>query len=387
MSAKIDVMYRFSKEDVRFTTANRHTRKVFSNMKIYPYPIDTTRYNNISKKVISIFTKFIYSLIILTIPTVFSDDSIKAIANADIIISKGGHFYQSRERNFLKGFFGTYFSIFPLILAIRLKKPFVLLSHSFGPFNNNGTKIILRFVLSRAKIITTREKLSKEKLMKIKNQIYVVPDTAFAFNMSREGKKEITKRLLTRYKLQTQTFAVITARQWDFLEYENYLSILAKIADLLVTKYVNKVVLVAHNTGEHDIKEKDSVPIDAIFKKVKNKEHIVIIKDDLSPYELLCLYGSAEAMIGTRLHSVIFSYLSGVPAIAIAYTHKTEGIMQLIGMERYVINIETMDFEKMKSLIKDLFLYRDEIRTNVTEKINQFRDQINDELKIILCGG
>jgi len=398
LNAKISVMYRFSKEDVRYTTAYRHTRKVFPDIKIYPYPINTTTsaQYKISKKVFFIFTKFIYSLIILARPTVFSNESIKAIANADIIISKGGHFYQSKERNFFKGFLGTYFSIFHLIIAIRLKKPFVLLSHSFGPFNNKGSKIILRFVLSRAEIVTVREKVSQKLLEEIgiKNQVRVTPDTAFAFNIENRERKEIRRRLFKKYnKLQYQTFAIITARQWDFPGinkrvagklYENYLSVLAKTADFLITNYVNKVVLVAHTMGDHDAKENDSIPIDAIFEKIKNKEHVVIIKDDLSPYELLCLYGSAEAMIGTRLHSVIFSYLSGTPAIAIAYTHKTKGIMQMIGMERYVINIETMDFEKMKSLIEDLYLHQDKIRANVIEKVSQFRDQINDELKIIL---
>jgi colanic acid/amylovoran biosynthesis protein len=386
-------MYRFSKEDIRFTTATRHTKKIFPDIKIYGYPLNTTHIPTnlpfgILKKFTFIFIKFVYSLVILVSPTVFSNESIRAITDATIIISKGGHFYQSRTKNTLKGFLEMYFSTFHLILAIRLKKRFVLLSHSFGPFNNMGSKIILRFVLSQAEVITVREKISQKFLEEvgIKNRVHVTPDTAFAFNITTREKNEVRRRLFKKYKLQDQTFAIITARQWDMQKilYENYLSVLAKTADYLTTKYVRKVILVAHTMGEHDKTEDDSIPIKTIFDKIENKKDVLIMKDDLSPYELLVLYGSAEGMIGTRLHSVIFSFISGVPAIAIAYTHKTKGVAQLMELGEYVINIEMMKYERMTVLIDNLFLYRDKTKMSIMRKVSQFRDQISHELEIIL---
>jgi colanic acid/amylovoran biosynthesis protein len=62
--------------------------------------------------------------------------------------------------------------------------------------------------------------------------------------------------------------------------------------------------------------------------------------DDLSPQALKALYAELEVMIGTRMHANILSIISGTPVVAVAYEHKTAGIMNMLGLASFVVPID-----------------------------------------------
>lgn len=58
-----------------------------------------------------------------------------------------------------------------------------------------------------------------------------------------------------------------------------------------------------------------------------------LIADDLSPEELVALYGGSVITVACRLHSAIFSLVAGTPAIAISVTPlKAEGVYASVGL-------------------------------------------------------
>jgi len=389
---RIGIVYRFSEDDERFRSAARHTKKAFPDVTIYGAPMKTFHRDTLPNRFKLLFI-LPSSFLKLCFAPLWHDKVVRAMKDADFVISKGGHFYSSRGRNVIKGFISTYMNAYTLLLTVRLRKKFALIAHTVGPFNNFPSRKIVKFIFEQARFLSTREEISKKILLDIGingSSVKVLPDTAFA--LVPVSKDNITA-YLSKKGLKEKQYAIITARYWYFPDssakkapflYIDYLNSLANIADYLIERnYVNKVVLVVHNDGQHSRHEDDSKPISAIFKKICHKEKTTIIKDDLSPAMQSALYGQAKIMIGTRMHSVIFALVGGAPAIAISYVHKTNGIMRMLDMEKYILDINSINLSDAKKMI-DYVITSEKVVELANEKIKEFRTLLKMTLKEIL---
>ena len=391
---RIGIVYRFSKDDKRFNGVDRHTKKSFPRVIVHGSPIKTFFSNKGFRMKISLAFSLVYSFLKLCFPSMSSDPTIKVLQDSDLVISKGGHFYQFHSKNSLKGLIYAYQSFYNLLLSIRLRKKISLIAHSVGPFNNNTSKTIARFVFKRVDFLSTRETISKKILVELgikEDKVQVLPDSAFALIPVLDKNLEC---LLTKYKLKKKEYATITARYWNFpgcdpyrvsQAYDKYLSALAEIGDYLTKrKYVDKVVLVVHNDGKHNELEDDLKPINAVLERINQQDRVVLIDEDLSPSMQSGLYGGARLMIGTRLHSVIFSLVGGAPAIAISYTHKVDGIMKMLGLENYVLNIKSMEISKAVDMIQNLIAEEAHLMGKVKSKIQKFQLELKAALEQII---
>lgn len=387
----ISLMYRFSKSDSRFASASRHTSKRFPKYTIYGSPIST----NICDGPLKVIRGISISLIAvfdLLFPSLSRNDSIKAIRKADLIISKGGNFYKSFSNNFLIDLFATLYQTYGLILSIRLNKPLIIMSHSFGPYKTRSSGWLMSRILDKSKYLSCREGISKKILISIgldQNKINLTPDLAFGckeFNRLNDRTKEI----MLKYNLNSGQYAVITSRHWFFdkddksKSRKNYFEVMGKIADYLSSQYVEKVILVVHNDGMHSKREDDVRPIKAIYKEIVIKSNINIINEDLSFDILAYIYQQSKIIIGTRLHTCIFSLIGGTPAIAISYQHKVAGIMNMLGLDNYVLNIGKMNFSDAKQMIDKIMNNRSNLSKYTLREIESAKQELKKAMNKII---
>ena len=385
---EIGAVYRFSEDDPRYNTATRHTSKKFPELKLYGSPYRTyapyTK-RSLTKRAFGISVLFLR----LCFPSISSNPATEAIKDADIVICKGGDYFKSRRHPL--NIVGMFTVLYPLLLCIRLNKKFFIVSHKVGPLYYPGT-YLLKYVFNKARFVSAREAISQKILQEVGvNNVEITPDTAFY--LQHRDKKEVAP-LLERYGLKYKKFAVIIARYWNFPNsetatervelYQNYLSTLAMTADYLVQRYVEKVALVVHTLGHHEESEDDSKPINIIYEKVENKGSVKVINEDLAPDMLAGLYHSARIAIGTRLHSVILATASGTPSIAIAYLYKTYGVMPMLNLKNYVIDIDNIQYNDLTKLINELIAHETEYRENILVNVKNQREEIEKIIEKII---
>ncbi len=68
---------------------------------------------------------------------------------------------------------------------------------------------------------------------------------------------------------------------------------------------------------------------------------------DLSVAELAALYASFRVIIGTRMHANLISLKMATPVVAIAYEHKTTGIMSDLGLSDAVVSIDDVSGDEL----------------------------------------
>jgi len=389
ISFEIDVVYRYSEEDHRFESADRHISSEYPDIQTHGQTIKTAMSDSGVRKYIDFGLITLWSVLVLLLPNISDRSSITALREADYVISKGGHFYQFRGLDPVRGFFMSYHKMYSLLLAIRLGKPYMLLSHSIGPFEDASSKRVAQLVFDHAELVSARDIISKRMMeqMGLSNS-EILPDTGFGLIPATDQQ---LSNLMNRYDLNEGKYLIMSARQWHFPEHEssvqdglygNYLASLAEVADRMIEQdIIEKVALVVHNDGGHSPTEDDSVPINNIYSLMKHSDDAVVIDDDLSPSMQSGLYGNSKLMIGTRMHSVIFTFVGGAPALSISYAHKCEGIMAMLGLSRYTVEIADIDPDTVENKVKEIISNRDDIIQQSTNRIEIFRSQMQNAVK------
>ena len=254
-----------------------------------------------------------------------------------------------------------------------LGRPLVLYPCSIGPFPGIH-RVVARWVLSRCDLIILREMYSLEHLRKLgigTDNVRILPDAAFSFEDDGQGEREI-RSVITRLNILPRPWIGVSVREHHFsnsadprADFEKYMDAVAQTADFSIERFGVGAVFVPQ-TGE------DLWVAKEVFRRMKHPEHALVLGDDLSPQALKALYAELEVMIGTRMHANILSIISGTPVVAVAYEHKTAGIMNMLGLASFVVPIDQAS-ERLQAVTQRLWMQRNQVRTLLPERVARMR--------------
>lgn len=321
-----------------------------------------------------------------------NDKVLQITSKADIIIDMLGDGFSYD----IGGFGGNISPIghsLNILLATSLGKDVVLFPQSIGPFRNRLVKYFVKFSLNKTKIIVVREELSKNYLEDIgvnKSLMYLTADTAFILETA---SPERVHEILFKEGLIDRDMPLIGMNISQLLNYraknmettkQEYIELMAELADYLTTTFNAIAIFLPHAIFPEEIvneagrdREADITAIKEAYKKVKSKDKIVtIVSEQYSASELKGVIGHCDMFIGARMHANIAATSLCIPTIAISYSIKALGIMQMVGLERYVCDFKTMTFEELKSKADDMWHNREKIKEELEPKIKELKESV-----------
>jgi colanic acid/amylovoran biosynthesis protein len=205
--------------------------------------------------------------------------------------------------------------------------------------------MLVRRVLKRLDHVLVREHFSAEALRRMglgPPQVVETGDLAFALDLEPDVRQEEWAQGW-RDRLGGQPLVAMTVRDWSFPRRgeegrENYVSVMAAVIDDLAAKGYRTVLLPQVTGPAAD----DDRVMSRRVKEAARSRSAVVLTERVDPGHLLAFMRHCRLVVGTRMHSVIFALLAGVPVVAVAYAHKTYGIMQAMGLSEYVVDIQTI---------------------------------------------
>ena len=292
--------------------------------------------------------------------------------NCDIVINSGGD-QTSGEHGFGVSTFMN------ILYAILLDKPVVLYGESLGYFRNPIFNSIAKFVFNRTNLILVRENLSKKYLddNHITNpKICVTADPAFLLDIPPQSRVFDILSNENIEDIQRPLIGINPSGLISRLVGENneeLTNIMASVTDSLVEHLNATVIMIPHvYTRNSD----DRIAINRIFNNVKNKPKVKIIKSEYTPQELKGVIGQCDLFIGARMHATIASTSMLVPTVGIAYSHKMHGIIgEMLGQEKYVLNIGELNYETLISTINNAWRNRKEIEKELEMKMPMVKEK------------
>jgi colanic acid/amylovoran biosynthesis protein len=252
-------------------------------------------------------------------------------------------------------------------------------------------KLIIRWTFSKANIIMAREPVSYDLLNSLNipsSKSFLVPDLAFSY----VGKpQEFAENWLTEKGIDVHTnepllgFTVINwgEENKQFQRQEKYENAVVMVARQFIEQYNGRVFFFTQVTGP-SYSQDDRIPTRRILARLEDlSKEVFFIEQPLPPDNLKSLYGSMDIFIGTRMHSNIFALSEGVPVIAIGYQYKTMGIMKMLELESWVLDINDLEVEKLLILFQSLWRARDNVREKILRIVPSLKNDANNAGKII----
>jgi colanic acid/amylovoran biosynthesis protein len=295
---------------------------------------------------------------------------VRSIAEADLIVSVGGGFWSDNARRAL------YIHLFQVVCALIARGRVVCLGVSLGPFRSRWRMRLVGKVLDRTVAVVLREEesLPVARAMGIgERRVHLGGDMAFglAAAVGRVGARP-TGRLRIG----------VTARSWIFPNSDDprqaqaaYERILAAAIDGLIERYDADICFLPQVIGP--AADDDRIVQRRIMGLLRHAEHATLLERDLTPVELVSVIGGLDMVLATRFHSAIFTMLAHVPVVAIAYEHKTTGIMDSMGLRRWAIPIEQISVEELLRLCAAIQDERDAVAQHLERAVADMHRRAN----------
>ncbi|WP_371497933.1 polysaccharide pyruvyl transferase family protein [Kitasatospora sp. NBC_00374] len=283
---------------------------------------------------------------------------VRALAEADLVLSLGGG-YLNGKADFPSDL-SIAFLLFPLWLAQRFGVPVVLAPQSYGPFPTGRQQRMMRAVVGASRRVVAREEISVARLAEAG-----VPDA----NLLRGVDSAFAFRSRSRRAWRTELgipadarLVLVTARQFlDPAGQAAYEEAMAAAVRHLVERHGCQVVLVPQVTCTFQADD-DRIVNRRIAAAVDSPWLHVVDDEGIDHHDIFALYGTADLILGTRFHSVIFGLVAGVPCAAVEYDHKTRGIMADLGLEHWVVRMTEATPQSLTGLVDRLVAEEEDYR-------------------------
>jgi colanic acid/amylovoran biosynthesis protein len=303
---------------------------------------------------------------------------VQAVESSDLIVSLGGGYLSGTKS--LGSRLHLSYSLLPVVLGQRLGKPVVFAPQSFGPWGSARQARRVGRCLSRARLVLAREDGSLDVLKEMGTKSSVMGravDSAFSFGAPAQNWRQ-------RLALDVDEVLVgITARKWlDPERQSRYERALASVIDQIQAAPGQRAILIPQVMSAYQ-SDDDRIVNTRIAAYCRADRQPLLLAGWSSHYELKALYKELDCLIGTRLHSVIFSLTSYVPSIAIGYEHKTLGVMHDLGLERWFLRIEDVTEARLTDLVQRLMHSRASYLLHLKEVLPPYMERANEVSALI----
>ena len=274
--------------------------------------------------------------------------------------SVGGGFLQVRSMRELGSVFAVH--ITQLLLMRRRRVPIVMLPQSVGPFRGRIPRFGARRVLRAFEETVVREEQSLEHLRALDtsrpHRVHQTADLAFWPGLRR---RDVRQGHTGPADGQALRVALVT-RQWWFPgaadpdgEQDRYLANVACLIDLL-SERGHTPVMVLHSTGP-TVRGDDGIATSAIGRLTNTVPPIDDLSHHMSLDDVEAHYAGFDVVISTRLHAALMALRAGVPAIALGYEWKSEGIFGDLGLARWHRKIDAWAPGEVAEMVTSLADY------------------------------
>jgi colanic acid/amylovoran biosynthesis protein len=287
---------------------------------------------------------------------------------ADLVISSGGGYFFSTRRLLPGPMFWQAF--LQVRLAQRLRKPVVLAPQSFGPFANRIAFRSMRRLLTHDTVrkILVREPNSLRLVADLvagtpsQDRVWLCPDLAFLLEPAAVGVEDAPR------PGPGPPLLAVTVRDWLFPDRhgaaaraearKNYVAAVAAACAWFHQRFSGALKVVAQARGPGRLEDDRGISLELVtaLRASVPESHVEIadLREDAPPETVIAAIGRADLLLASRFHSAILAMTAGRPAVVLGYQPKSEGMMRMLGLERFCLPMDGLE-------ASDLFPLFDEV--------------------------
>ncbi len=262
-------------------------------------------------------------------------------------------------------------SLLYYLWCIRLAKKHgckvMLYANGIGPLTKQSNIKRAAKVLDSVDVITLRDRESMELLKQMgvnSPKISVTADPAFSLDAEHSDCQKAIDI--------AGEYVCLSVRNWTDSN-ESFMKGFAAMADYIAEKYSVTPVFIPMQY------ERDLAASEKIAGAMGTKA--VVVKDKLSPEQLIDVVKGAKAVFAVRLHMLIFAAASGVPAMGIEYDPKVGSFQKYIN-QPYCIAPQQMENGEFAENVDRFMDNLDACRANLESILPDMKRKAKENAKI-----
>jgi polysaccharide pyruvyl transferase CsaB len=252
---------------------------------------------------------------------------LSALKRSNVLLSGGGSLLQ--DVTSLRSLM-YYLSI--ITLAKGLGKRVMLFANGFGPVTSDRGKTAVRTVLDWVDIATFRDQNSYDDVRALgvnRPRMEVTADPVFLLDeMMSDGARALHRREAERALRETGIpelggpLVGVSLRPWMHAARE-FKATLRSVLVRLSASGARVVLVPLHHDQDLGLSEE-------IVKDVQFP--LFVVREELGPETIMEMVGLMDALLGMRLHSLVFAVAKCVPCAAISYDPKVSSFASTVGL-------------------------------------------------------
>jgi colanic acid/amylovoran biosynthesis protein len=324
-------------------------------------------------------------------------DLVRAITGSDLVVMRGGGYFTSRTIR--QDLWLRLEALREVSIARAVGVPYAIWGHTIWELNGPLSKRILWPLIQDSAVTVCREQRSYDYLVSAgapAQRLAVLPDTAFALRPAPAERVEEILAYEGLDALGAPLIGVNVRPLWDVHADRceltpRYLGAVAAAMEYMYRYHNAHAVLISHCHST----ELDPVPNFQDDRELQrdlaallgNPEWVHSLKGDYTPEELAGVYGRLRMTVTTRLHLGILSAIAGTPSVLIAYEkNKAHGIADMMGLSRYVVDIDTITAVELLDRVKGLWDERVETAEQMAGRLERIRRELDRYVDLTLAG-
>ncbi|MEM2890192.1 MAG: polysaccharide pyruvyl transferase family protein [Candidatus Hadarchaeum sp.] len=292
---------------------------------------------------------------------------LQAYYEADLILSCGGgnlYAYRSISPALIWHLVAL---IFPLILGKRV----FMLPQSIGPISGKIQQKIVAMVLARVKLVAVREGQSYnyvKRILKSNSHLVLLPDLAFGLR----PQQTLQERLMICRESNPQIGMTLMnlGVQMPGFDQKHYEEVMRNLILKLHSEIAAHIHIFVQSYGPSKIQD-DRLTSERVYRSIKETAPIPIhFHNSQNVFEIINAYREMDCIIGTRMHSAIMAFNAYTPVILIGYQPKAIGVMESFGLDKYWVDIRSLDESLITNLVRDIMKEQAHIISQIATKYN-----------------
>jgi colanic acid/amylovoran biosynthesis protein len=280
---------------------------------------------------------------------------ITSLAAYDLVIQVGGSF-------FVDLYGPTQYD--HALCALLAGRPIFFIGHSVGPFEHPLFRKISQDVMARVDALALREEVSLKHMADgqiPQTKVRAAADTAWLVSTGDPAYAAASPAVAVTFR----ELAPFDKRLG--ISQDTYEAAFAELLDA-VADAGYRVQALSTCTAIDGYPKDDRMIALRVRNRMRNAAAMDVEMDELNDVELGNRFAQCALTIGTRLHSAIMSMNFGTPAVALAYEHKSEGVMKRLGTSELSMPVRSLLDGSLKTKVLGL-LQDDTLRPRVAAAV------------------
>ena len=300
-------------------------------------------------------------------------DFMQAVLSHDVLIDLSGISFTDE-----RALSGLVINVLWLLPALATGLPFVKAAQAMGPFRRPLARWVSRQVLARAAALVARgsESAAHVRALLPRHAVEHLDDLAFLMPpaLSAEVSAALTALGLDAardYCVLAPSYAVYAMA--DAEQRQRYVALFAELARHGRDAFGLDVLLLPHERA-HGGGVDDLMVCELVRMGVEGAAPTVL-REEVSAPLLKGLVAGAQFALGSRFHFMVAAMGSGVPGIAIGWSHKYREMMASFAQGDRAIDYRAATLTEVRAAVDTLWQQRAAIRATLRSNLPQVRER------------